>query len=125
MNYQGTIIKESLTDKSVLKKVKILSTKVEAVVEKHQTPWLSLWTLHKIEILEKHAETVAKELSLSLEKAHPWYADFKNTATHYIIFRNKIFKTDRQNKEQYEKAKKYGITLGIPEHQVDFSSEIK
>lgn len=125
MNYQGTIIEESLDNKSVLKKVKILSTKVEQVVEKHKTPWLSRWTLYKVEILDNQAEAIAKELSLSLEKIHFWYADFKNPTSHYIIFRNKIFKIDRQSKKQYEKAKKYGIALGIPDYQVDFSPEIK
>lgn len=127
MNYQGTIIEESLDDKSsVLKQVKILSTKVEAVVEKHQTPWLKQWTLHKVEILDQRAEAIAKALSLALENTHhSWYADYKNSTTHYIIFPNKIFKIDRQSKEQYRKAKEYGIALGIPGYQVDFSPEIK
>lgn len=125
MNYQGTIIEESLDDKSVLKNVKIISTKVEAVGERHKTPWLEQWTLHKVEILEPEAEAIAKELSMSLTETHPWYADFKNSEIHYIIFLNKIFKIDRQSKEQYQAAKKYGISLGIPEYQVDFSPRIK
>jgi hypothetical protein len=40
-NYQGVIIEESLENKEVLKKVKIVSTKVEKVTNEHQTPWLS------------------------------------------------------------------------------------
>ncbi len=38
--FRGTIIEESLEDKSVLSKVKITSTRVEQVVEKHKTPWI-------------------------------------------------------------------------------------
>jgi hypothetical protein len=29
------------------------------------------------------------------------------------------------NKEQYDEAKKYGISLGLPEYQVDFAPDIK
>jgi len=60
-----------------------------------------------------------------LDSGHDWYADFKNDTHHYIIFRNKIFFVDKQSKEQYDEAKKYGISLGIPEYQVDFHPEVK
>lgn len=124
MNYKGTIIEESLENKEVLKEVNILSTKVEPVVAKHQTPWLKQWILHKVEIPEKKAGKIAQKLSASLDTEHNWYADYKNEKWHYIIFRNKVFKIDRDSAEQYLEAKKYGISLGIPEHQVDFSPEI-
>lgn len=125
MNYKGVIIKESLDDTSVLKDVKILNTKIEKVVDKHKTPWLKQWTLHTVEISEEKANDVAKKLSFALDKKHEWYADYKNATTHYIIYRNNIFIINRTSKEQYEAAKQYGISLGIPEYQVDFSPEIK
>jgi hypothetical protein len=119
-NYQGTIIEESLENKDVLKKVKIISTKVEEVIEKHKTPWISQWTLHTVEISQDNAQAIAEEISQSLDREHAWYADFKNDTHHYIIFRDKVFFIDRKSKEQYDAAKKYGISLGIPEYQVDF-----
>ncbi|MFH0969297.1 MAG: hypothetical protein V1804_02215 [Patescibacteria group bacterium] len=126
MVYQGVIIEESLEDKKVLKKVKILSTKVEDVVEKHQTPWLKKWTLHTVEIPENKEKEIAGEISKTLENKHTsWYADFKNNDTHYIIFRDKVFKIDRISKEQYEEATKYGISLGIPSYQVNFAPNVK
>jgi len=81
--------------------------------------------LHTVEIPKGGADLIAKELSYSLDSKHNWYADFKNDFFHYIIFRNKVFLIDRRSKEQYDKAKKYGISLGIPEYQVDFHPEIK
>lgn len=125
-NFQGVIIEESLVNKDVLKKVKIISTKVEKVVEEHKTPWLSQWTLHTIEIPENEAQTIAEEISKWLDSSHnsSWYADFKNDTYHYIIFRDKIFYVDRKNKKQYDEAKRYGISLGIPEYQVDFHPEV-
>src|SRR3989344_6350870 len=126
-NYNGVIIEESLANKDVLKKVKIISTKVEKVTDEHQTPWLSQWTLHTVEVPENEAQVIAKEISKSLDYSHDssWYADYKNNTHHYIIFRDKIFYIDRKNKEQYDEAKYYGISLGIPEHQVNFAPKTK
>lgn len=125
MSYKGVVIEESLENKDVLRKVKILSTKVEPVVEKHKTPWLKQWTLHTVEIPDNEAESIAGEISKSLDSEHNWYADFKNETIHFIIFRNKVFKIDRISKEQYDQAKEYGISLGIPPYQVDFHPEVE
>ena len=124
-SFVGAIIEESLENKLILKKVRVLSTKIEKVTEKHRTPWISQLTLHTIEIPENRAKEIAEKISKSLDSKHVWYADFKNDKTHFIIFRNKIFKIDRTSKEQYEEATKYGISLGIPEYQVDFSPDVK
>lgn len=126
-SFVGVIIEESLENKTVLKKVKILSTKIENVTKEHQTPWLTHWTLHTIEISMSNAKKIADEISNSLDRKHggSWYADFKNKTHHYIIFRKKIFFIDRTCKKQYNEAKDYGLSLGIPEYQVDFHPEIK
>lgn len=126
MKYVGVIIEESLEDKSVLKDVKILSTRVEPIEESHQTPWLSQWTLHKVDISNDQAHDIAEKLSQSLDHKHggSWYADYKNDKTHYIIFLDKIFKIDRTSAEQYQAATDYGISLGIPVYQVDFSRDL-
>ena len=123
--YKGVIIEESLEDKSVLQDLKILETKIEEITEDHKTPWVKQWTLHTVEIPEDRAEEVAEKLSQALDPQHAWYADFKNDSTHFIIFRNKVFKIDRSSKEQYGEATKYGLTLGIPDYQLDFSPHIK
>ena len=110
----GVIIEESLENKDVLGKVKIINTKVEPVTKEHKTPWIKQWTLHTVEIPEDRADKIAKELSKSLDSQHNWYADFKNKKFQYIIFRNKVFHINRTSKKQYDEAKNYGISLGIP-----------
>ena len=125
MNYTGVIIEESLESKDILKDVKISDTKVEEVVEEHKTPWIKQWTLHTVEIEENQADNVAGKISKALDSKHSWYADFKNDSFHYIIFRDKFFKVDRSKKEQYDDVVKFGISLGIPDYQLDFSPHIK
>ena len=124
-NFFGVIIEESLEKKEVLKRIRIIKTKVEKITEKHKTPWVKQWTLHTVEIPEDKIETVSIDLSKSLDSKHDWYADFKNNNLHYIIFYNKIFRVDRSKKEQYDKVTKYGVSLGIPEYQFNFFPDIK
>lgn len=124
-NFTGVIIEESLENKDVLQKVKIIKNKVEEVTEEHKTPWIKQWTLHTVEIVENQADEIAEDLSNSLDSEHDWYADFKNDKFHYIIFRNKVFKVDRSKPEQYQDVTNYGLSLGIPDYQLDFSPDIK
>jgi hypothetical protein len=124
-NPAGPLSRWVLEDKSALGAVKIISTKVEPVTEEHKTPWLKQWTLHSVEISEKDADAVADALSKRLDKDHDWYADYKNDQYHFIIYCNKIFKVDLKNPILYRAAKQYGISLGIPEYQVDFAPEDK
>ena len=123
MSYKGTIIEESLENKDILKEVHISATRVEHVIEEHQTPWIKQWTRHTVEISEDQAKSVAEKISKALDREHGWYADFKNKTHHYIMFRDKVFFIHQRKKEQYDEAKRYGISLGIPEYQVDFSPD--
>lgn len=123
MDYTGIIIEESLKDSSVLRAVQIVDTKTEQVTKQHNTPWLTQWTLHTVTIPASKAAMVAQWLSESLGRNY-WYADYRNRTTHYIIFPGKVYKVDRSEPEQYEAVKAYGLSLGIPEHQLTFSSEI-
>jgi len=124
-NFIGVVIEESLENKDILKDVKISETKVEEVTEEHKTPWIKQWTLHNVEIAENQADNVAEKLTKALDSKHSWYADFKNDDFHYIIFRDKFFKIDRGKKEKYDEAVKFGLSLGIPDYQLDFSPQIK
>ncbi|PIS16042.1 hypothetical protein COT62_00395 [Candidatus Roizmanbacteria bacterium CG09_land_8_20_14_0_10_41_9] len=126
MNYKGVIIEESLGNKSVLKKVKIIKTKVEPIKPKHKTPWLKQWTLHSVEIPEEEGEQIAYTISYSFDPEHPdWYADYQNDKYHFVIYAGKVFKVDLQNPILYKDAKEYGISKGIPEYQVDFAPAFK
>ena len=124
-DFTGIIIEESLENPEVLKKVKIIKTRVEKVTEKHKTPWVKQWTMYTVKIPEEKADSIAEELGKSLDSKHSWYADFKNDKFHYVIFCNRIFRIDKSKKEQYDEAVRYGISLKIPEYELDFSPHIK
>lgn len=125
-NYEGIIIEESLENIDPLKQVRVISTEIEPTTEGHKTPWVKQWTMHTVEIPADNAVEIAASISKALDSEHNWYADFKTETDHLIIFRNKVFHiTDRTSKEQYAEASQYGMTLGIPDYQLDFSPHIK
>jgi hypothetical protein len=124
-NFTGVIIEESLENNDVLQKVKIINTEIEPVTASHKTPWIKQWTLHKVEILENEADDMAEEISRALDSKHNWYADFKNDFFHYVIFRDKVFRVERSQPEQYGAVVTYGVSIGIPDYQLDFSPHIK
>lgn len=125
MNYKGIIIEESLKRKDVLRDVVILDTKVEPITPEHKTPHLKQWTLHTVEIFEEKSDAIVKKLSNDLEIEHTnWYVDFKNDRYHYIVYSGgEVFKVDLENPILYKDARAYGISLGIPEYQVDFAPD--
>jgi len=124
MKYKGDIIEESLSDKSVLKDVNIISTRVEKVTDEHQTPWLSQWTLDTIEVQEEQAGSLAEKLSKALDPEHGWYIDYRNDKYHFVIFKNKVFKIDRSKKSDYDEMIKYGLSVGTPDYQLPNFSDL-
>ena len=126
LNFKGVIIEESLADASVLSDIQVLSTNIEPVTDEHKTPWVKQWTLHDIEIPAVKAAKTAEKISTALDREHNWYADYKTDAEHYIIYRNKVFHiTDRSDRKQYDAATAYGVSIGIPAYQVDFSPHVR
>lgn len=126
--YSGCIIEESLTNKDVLKEFIITKTNVEKVTEESNTPDLEVWTMHIVEITEDKIESIVPLLSKSIDgsrKNGGWYTDLKSDDWHYIIFSGKVFKVDRSSGEQYEQAKEYGMSIGIPKYQLPNKSWAK
>lgn len=122
-DYRGVIIEESLKDPLLMQGIPIEKTVVVTVTEAHETPWLAQWTKHYVCISEDQAKRLAEQLSEAFEQDHPgeWYADFCNDTHHYIIFPGQVFYVDRHDHAQYLAVTKYGISVGIPPHQVNFS----
>lgn len=123
MNLRGDVIEESLQNKSILKDLNIVSTRVEKITPEHKTPWLKQWTLHTIEVKKNDAKNLAEMLSKNLESNY-WYIDYKNEDIHYIIFPNRVFEVSLEKPDEYKPVIKHGLSLGIPIYQLDFSPKI-
>ena len=124
-NFNGVIIEESLENIGVLENVAIISTRVEPVTEKHNRLALPVDFALRGSGGRRSGQNGGRDTRIAdREHKGSWYADFKNESHHYIIFPDKIFLVDRRNAEQYDDAKHHGLSLGIPEHQVDFHPSV-
>ncbi len=76
------------------------------------------WTLHTIEVNENEADNLAEKLSKALDPEHGWYIDYRNDKYHFVIFKDKVFKLDRNKKSDYDEMIKYGLSIGTPDYQL-------
>ena len=105
--YKGIIIRESLEDKNLTRKMQILDTKVAGT-----------WTIDTILISKTDIEGLAPYI-----KQGPWYAHFWHGNEVLAVFRDKIFKFQHSQKPSWREAIGYGISIGIPVKQLDFPIE--
>jgi len=114
--YHSIIIEESLKNPQVLKNYKILRTKFES----KETPSDVDWHLHIVEIFDP--ERAIKEIQNVMLSDKPYYFHIYDEGKKLIvIFKNKIFNLDPNNKKGWEEARAYGAErLNIPMEQLDF-----
>ncbi len=118
--YRGTIIEESLKDRSLLNVVRIIGTEIESVTPNHRTPWLKVWTLDEVEIDDSAIKGFVRKVQAAIETEHSsWFTDFKGEQDHYIVFPGKIFFVDYRRNDTYNEAVAYGVSLGIPKNQIE------
>lgn len=101
--WKGWIIEESLEDKSVLSKVKI----IKSVTEKNdQADNVRVWRLHTVEVDDKDMEKVSHDLAGSLRAGfYIHFTDFNNLI---IIFKGKPFRVrlaEKPKEEEYGAVK--------------------
>lgn len=113
MNYTGTIVAESLKDQSILNEFSVLNTRTTD----DENP-ADQWHLYKVEATKEQLE----KLSLFL-KSEKWYAHFWNKDEMIVVFPKKIFEQKVSDKATWIPAIEYGLSLGIPEKQLDFLIE--
>lgn len=107
--FKGTIIENSLRDKSILDQVKVEKT--------YQS---GDWTLHDVFVDESQIPELSKYLADG-----PWYIHLWEQGSDdvKVIFKGKIFDIKFSDKSTWSDAVAYGKSIGIPEEQLDFPIE--
>ncbi len=106
---KGTIVENSLADKSILQKVKIEKT--------YQS---GNWTLHNVWVEPQQILELSKALN-----SGPWYIHLwepgQDDVT--VIFKDRVIQIKYSDKSTWEEAIEFGISIGIPKEQLDFPIE--
>ena len=118
--YNGLILKESLGSVDVFVDDRIIITKEEIwKVGRRAVDWQpKVWTAIYVEGEEEDIEDIAVIISNSI--LDKWYANLSNSTTEYVIFHKKIFSYTKGDDDTKQKAKNYGKSIGVPEHQLDW-----
>ena len=104
--YKGTIIENSLSNKEILKKIRVNKT------------WKSGdWTLHSVSLDEDQIVELAASLDNGHWYIHIWRPDNDDVK---VIYKDKIFDIKFSDKSTWNDATEYGKSLGIPKEQLDF-----
>jgi len=104
---KGTIIENSLIDKSILNNLQITKTWTEED-----------WILHDVIINESQIKDIQKALDNG-----PWYIHFWEGNNIVVIYKDKIFHINKLDKNTWKEAIEHGKTLSIPEEQLDFLTD--
>ncbi len=106
------IVEESLANKEILNKHRILRTKF--------LPEPINWRLHIVNLLGSVDDAIT-EIQYSMVSDKPFYFHvFDEGKTLIVVFKNNYFTLDPNNKLTWMEAKIYGSKLNIPESQLDF-----
>jgi len=109
--FEGTIIKETLTDELLLDYLTI--DKVEIWKTKDI---IKYWTM-----IFFRSDTVDLPQRLAATIIDDWFADIKSDSTKFIIFKNKVLKYEIGNVAEKEEVLNYMRSIGIPENQFKWS----
>ena len=118
--YTGLILKESLGNTDVLLDDRISITKEERWnVSQNAAHWQpNVWTALYVEGADEYIEDIAIIISATI--LDKWYANLSDSITEYVIFHNKIFSYAKGDNDTKQKARNYGKSIGVPEHQLDW-----
>lgn len=107
--YQGLLIKESISDETILDLLNI--NKVELwVTDSYPKYWTALFFTSDDENLP---EKFSKVMISDEKYGGNWYVDFKHENTKYIIFKDHIFFYTIGNIEEKNRVKEECLKLGI------------
>lgn len=113
--YKGIVIEESLTDPSVLEDVTVISSHVD----KDQDNPDGLWHIFTVEVTRGEIE----KLQNHLKREDGWYMHFWQDRDVIVVFRDKSFQINYDDKRTWKDAVEYGRLMGVPDEQLDFLIE--
>ena len=108
-DYKGVIIEESLEDNIVLNNFNIVGFMITDDVI-----FSERWHLYTIQVSREEIEQVSKLIKSG------WYAHFWKNRNVIVVFKDRIFELNYDDKTSWKPAVEYGLSLGIPKEQLIF-----
>lgn len=108
--YRGVIVREGLKDAQIIKQLEVLERKVTREVAP-----VRRWHLYKVRVTRNEIKMLGKNLA-----SPKWYMHFWQARRVIAVFHDKQFEFDYDDKTSWEPVIEHGLSLGIPQDQLDF-----
>jgi len=113
--YKGIIIAESLEEPSIINEFKVyraeISEEEENIINENRK---ARWHLYWVEVNKEQIDLVMRGIKQG------WYAHFWKGKDMIVVFKDKKFNINFDDKSTWKEAVEYGKSLGIKEEQLDF-----
>lgn len=110
--WKGCIVEESLEDNRILNKIEIVKIKITSEDATEER-----WHIYNVLLSEEDIDLVHHNLKQA------WYLHLWRDNRMIILFKDRKFDVDADNKKTWKEAIEYGLSLGIPKEQLDFLKE--
>lgn len=110
--YKGCFIRESLNDENILKKFRPIK-----IVTTDETTDSDRWHIYYVNVIENEIKSLHQRLK------EGYYMHFWNDKNLIVLFKDRKFTLDINKKETWKACINYGLSIGIPEEQLDFKTE--
>ena len=111
-NWKGCVIEESLEDNRVLNKIEIIKVRITT----DDTPQ-ERWHIYNVSVSEKEIDFLHNKLKQA------WYMHFWQDNKMLVLFKDRKFTINPEDKKTWKAAIEYGLSLGIPKEQLVFEKE--
>ena len=111
--WKGVIIEESLEDKSLLKLVKIVQTRLATLTNEEGK---GTFFFHQVCVNDGDIDKVVDKAKRVIKPR--WYMHFCRSEMIIVIFKNKVFKHMKGNDHSLYDIIKYGKSIGVNEAQL-------
>ena len=119
---RGVLLKESLADDSPLDRVQVMSTNLLRIdnIVPPQPRW---WTEVFFEADADGADLILQRFSEQLRPS--WYIHCWTDSHTFVAFAGKVFKYARGDQAARDKVIEYGLSVGVPRHQLDWEESVE
>lgn len=107
--YKGIIVEESLKDNRIVNDLEVIEVRISDEEKPEER-----WHLYTVKVSKKEIEKLSKNIKQG------WYMHFWKDRGVIVIFRDKKFKLNFDDKTTWKPVVEYGRSLGIPKEELDF-----
>ena len=117
-DWKGVVISEGLSDPTLINKLSVYRVEITRDgIPIDYKGGLGRWHIYYVKCSRKEINRLQPYI------LHGWYAHFWNEAKIVVVYNDKQFELDKNNKSTWKEAIEHGKAQGIPENELGFPAD--